>query len=697
MTRFEEIPADDARCELLSGLVPHRTQPPTDECIASRGIPAVMRVTTLKAGGAGLEALIDYYAGLAADQLRRDGASRGPVDYYLDPNEPPGRWWGSGCAAVELAGEVQPEQLAALLQARHPGHGGRLGRGFGAKSARAFDATFSAPKSTSLLWALSPDPWVWAEVLAAHDTAVVAALDWFEHHGAVTRRGKDGVDQVDSQGVVAALFRQHTSRSVDPQLHTHAVIASKVQDPTGKWLSLDARFLKCQQRSISWVYAASLRTELSGRLGVSWGPVSDGHAEIDGVPEDLLKVFSQRSEQVEAKTAELVAAWVDEHDGAEPGARTIYQLERRAVLASRPAKQDTVEAETLRSEWTERAREARFEPLSLPDGHRQLPRSVAVDLDAVITRALEAVAASSSTWLRAELAREVAALLPAEATGSATEAVRLVDFLAEAAAARCVELHPAAPAGAPCRSDGRPLSEHVTDRRLTTPAVLDQEARLLAWARSAVGSIPLAGEDPQAAAAEAVSGYEQLALVVGPAGAGKTTMLGAAAARLRSRRRPAIGLAPSGKAADVLATETGWPATTLAKLLHEHAKPEGPPAVWRLPTGTTLVLDEAGMASTEDLDALVELVQRHGWRLVCVGDPASCRRSVEAACSPTGARRYRPITSRRFTASPTTGRPPQAWPCARASGPPPGPTPLDSGSRPSIPPCWPIEWPASTN
>ncbi len=152
---------------LLSGLVPHRGQPRTDGCIASRGNPAVMRVTTLKAGKAGLTGLVDYYAGLADDQLRRDGAGRGPVDYYLDPDEPPGRWWGRGCEAMELAGEVQPEQLAALLQARHPARGGRLGRSFGAKSARAFDATFSAPKSASLLWALSPDPWVRAEVLAA--------------------------------------------------------------------------------------------------------------------------------------------------------------------------------------------------------------------------------------------------------------------------------------------------------------------------------------------------------------------------------------------------------------------------------------------------------------------------------------------------------------------------------------------------
>ena len=53
----------------------------------------------------------------------------------------------------------------------------------------------------SVLWALSPDPWVRAEVLAAHDAAVDAALGWFETHGAVTRRGTDGVHQVDTLGL----------------------------------------------------------------------------------------------------------------------------------------------------------------------------------------------------------------------------------------------------------------------------------------------------------------------------------------------------------------------------------------------------------------------------------------------------------------------------------------------------------------
>ncbi len=582
-----------------------------------------MRATTLKASAADVGGLLAYYAGLADDHARRDGLCRGPIDYYLDPAEPPGRWWGHGRAALGLAAEVEAAQLEALLTARHPATGARLGRGFGAKSARGFDATFSAPKSVSVLWALSSEPFVRAEVLAAHDAAVVAAVDWFEHQGAVTRRGKDGVDQVDTQGLAMALFRQHTSRSADPQLHTHAIVAAKVQDPTGKWLSLDARFLKRQQRSIGWIYASALRAELTGRLGVAWGPVVEGHGDINGVPANLLKEFSKRTEQVEARMAELLADWVDGHDGAEPDPRTLYRLERMAVLDSRPGKEPIGDAEALRASWCRRAAELGVESLDLPAGQTSLPGTASVDREAIIDQALAQVAASSSTWLAADLAREIATLVPPESAASAADLVALVDELAYEAAGRCLELHRPAPAGTACRRDGRPVSEHVVDRQLTTSAVWRQEARLLAWAGAAVGpSVPAPEGDHQATVARAVAGDERLVLVVGPAGAGKTTALGSAARMLGDQSRPVLGLAPSGKAADVLATETGWPGTTLAKLLHEHARPDGPGPAWRPPAGTTVVLDEASMASTEDLDALVALVQRNRWRLVCVGDPA---------------------------------------------------------------------------
>lgn len=591
----------------------------------------MLRVKVLKAKGGGVDALLAYYAGLAQDQQARDGAGRGPVDYYLDPDEPPGRWWGSGRAALALSGEVAPEQLEALLSARHPETGKWLGRRFRDNGVRGFDATFSAPKSVSVLWALSPDPFVRAEVADAHDAAVVAALSWVERHGAVTRRGTDGVDQVDTHGLTVALFRQHTSRTADPQVHSHAVIAAKVRDPTGRWLSLDARFLLKQQCSIGWVYDAALRAELTARLGVAWDPVPEGlgGSDIVGVPEELRTLFSKRSEQVEEKLAELLARWMAEHDGDEPDRRTIADLTRKAVLASRPPKGDGVAADALRAEWISRALEVGFDPASLDVGRRRSVTVVSFDPDAVVAEAIERVGAESSTWLRADLVREIATLVPPEVVSDGQALTVLLDDLAERAAAQCVELHPPSLPGVARRRDGRAVSEHVTDRALTTHAVLDQEARLLTWAGNAVESggentgpmeAPHLTETQQRAAA-AIAAEADLVLVVGPAGTGKTTTLAVAVQALHRQRRPVIGLAPSGKAADVLASEAGCPTATLAKLLYEHARSGGPRPAWALPPATTVVVDEAGMAATDDLDRLVALARSHRWRIVCVGDP----------------------------------------------------------------------------
>jgi ATP-dependent exoDNAse (exonuclease V) alpha subunit len=125
----------------------------------------------------------------------------------------------------------------------------------------------------------------------------------------------------------------------------------------------------------------------------------------------------------------------------------------------------------------------------------------------------------------------------------------------------------------------------------------------------------------QVEAATGVAGTGGLELIVGPAGAGKTTVLATAVAQLRADRRPIFGVAPTAAAADVLGVETGMATDTLDKLLSEHQRLDQPQAAYDLPAGSTVVVDEAGTAATPKLAELARLADRNQWRVVLVGDP----------------------------------------------------------------------------
>ena len=124
-------------------------------------------------------------------------------------------------------------------------------------------------------------------------------------------------------------------------------------------------------------------------------------------------------------------------------------------------------------------------------------------------------------------------------------------------------------------------------------------------------------------AASAVAGYDPLTVIVGPAGAGKTTMLRAAVTALHAPpHRAVVGFAPTAKAARVLEDETGMLSDTVAKLVYEWSRPDRPPDPWwQYGPGTTVVVDEAGMLATHDLHRMMQLARQERWRLVLVGDP----------------------------------------------------------------------------
>ncbi|MGH8890661.1 MAG: ATP-dependent DNA helicase, partial [Acidothermaceae bacterium] len=108
---------------------------------------------------------------------------------------------------------------------------------------------------------------------------------------------------------------------------------------------------------------------------------------------------------------------------------------------------------------------------------------------------------------------------------------------------------------------------------------------------------------------------------IGPAGSGKTTAMRAAAAVWTQAGRRVVPLAPSAAAASVLGAELGLRAENLHKFCHELARGTDDP-FFRLGPGDVVLVDEAGMAGTLRLHAILRHAQATGASVRLVGDPA---------------------------------------------------------------------------
>ena len=361
-----------------------------------------------------------------------------------------------------------------------------LGRRYDDKSVRGFDVTASDPKSVSVLFALG-DRDVRREVVAAHDAAVAAVQGWIERHAHTRYRIGGEVTIVDATGIVAAAFRQHTSRAMDPQLHTHLVIPNLVMSPDGRWLALDARLIKLDQQSLSAIYHAGLRAELTRHLGVRWEQPTNGIAEIRDVPDDVLVEFSARTQDIRRRLDHKLDRFSDTM-GRDPTPRKRWRLEREAAIDSRPAKAKThsVDAEVLHAGWAEQVRRLGHDPAALVvQAVNQVVERGGIDRStrlSMIDQTIVAMSEKQSTWRPTQVHRELAALVP---TGTAASAEQLVawldDVVGEIVATRCVDISKPVPTDALLRRDGRPATESVADRAVTTQAILDQEQALIDW------------------------------------------------------------------------------------------------------------------------------------------------------------------------------------------------------------------------
>jgi conjugative relaxase-like TrwC/TraI family protein len=518
-----------------------------------------------------------------------------------------------------------------------------------------FDLTFSVPKSVSVLWGVA-DAATQERIVDAHHAAVADVIDYFEREVAATRAGiadKDGaVAQVEVLGVAAVAYDHFDSRAGDPQLHTHVVIANKVLTAMDRrWRSLDGRPVFGSRTGLSALYDALLADRLCRELGVEWELRQRGHDrnprwEIAGVGDDLIAEFSSRTREIELKKEELIAEYVARH-GRRPSARTIVELRAQATLATRPPK-EVRSLVDLTAEWRRRAAE-RLGAEPTPWAATLLGEAVEpLHIDDVPLRAIEAIAGDvvaavsvkRATWTHWNLMAEAAKQTMDLRLATTQDHEVLVAMIVDAAQKRSVTLTPPELALTPVRfqrEDGTSMFRPRHGEKYSSTAVLDAEARLLDRAglngaptvRPAIlgrlSSGSLSDEQRRAVESIATSG-RQVDLLVGPAGAGKTTTMGA----LRSvwmaehGRGSVIGLAPSATAAQALADDLDVGCENTAKWLHEydHGRTE-------LRRGQLLIVDEATLADTKTLDRITGIAAGAGAKVLLVGDPHQLQ-SVEA-------------------------------------------------------------------
>jgi len=545
----------------------------------------------------------------------------GVEGYYLARGEEPGRWLGRGAQALGLSGEVTGEQLRAVLDAKHPDTGEQLAR-HPARKVPGFDHTFRAPKSVSLLWALG-DRDTAAQVVAAHDAAVDAAIGYLQRAAGFSRRGAGGSETVPVDGFVAAAFRHRTSRADDPLLHTHVLVANLARTcDDGIWRTLDSRKLFAHAKTAGVLYQAHLRHELTRRLGVAWQHVSNGHADIAGVDRQLIEVFSQRRNAI-------IAHMADRGETSAAAAQT-------ATLATRQTKGERASEAELRDTWAVRAAAAGVEP----GWHRQLTGKVTWEQPGVaeLWQQLvvdEGLTQSSSSFTRRDVLQKIAERLPVGAPVEWCE--RVAEVLLTHDPDLLVGLGPTrgqlTKVDVIRLTDGRVVPVDVGERRYTTKGLLLTEQRAINHSltrtrsqlaivdevevNSALRRRTLSGEQ-ETMVRRLTSSGAGVQVVVGKAGTGKTYALDAARDAWQAAGIQVTGVALAARAALELEQSAGIRSTTLARLFGQVDDPrDGSP----LQPGSVLVVDEAGMIGTRPLARLLDHAEQQSVKVVLVGDP----------------------------------------------------------------------------
>ena len=583
-------------------------------------------------------------ASIGAVASPSQGISYYERDGYYAKDDPEHRaasaWTGRGAEALGLAGAVDPDAFQAILEGRVP-DGPRLGRP-GADGEIVHrpgrDLTLSAPKSVSLAALAGGD----GRVADAHGRAVKRTLAWVEGNAVETRMkdpGSGRMIRARDQKTVIATVTHETSRNLDPQLHTHAVIANMVQGADGKWRTMANEKLYGSKMLIGALYRSELARELAG-LGYSVEKThADGRFEIAGVSREVIEAFSTRRAEIEAAMAGRGLGTTAENQ----------RVAQRAALMTRAAKRD-VDRDELKAIWERQAAELGFDARAFAaEAMERRPGAASRDREARPGRVADGAPArqadlfdfgprspadAAAAWAVAHLAERDAVFAKTDLLAAALVwkpgAVTFGE--AEAAVARLEKAGTLHACGLPAWGESLTTDKAVADEKETITLMERGQGASRPVMRSWIAGPLLHNGRLTVGQKEAVKlilgSKDRVVGVQGYAGTGKTTMLDRARALAAKSGYRTFGVAPSASAARTLAAEAGIETETLQRFLARNAgvaegrlTRKGAREMRAAFAKTVLIVDEGSLASTVQARDLLRIANALRIpRVVLVGD-----------------------------------------------------------------------------
>ncbi|EKC0108088.1 conjugative transfer relaxase/helicase TraI [Salmonella enterica] len=283
---------------------------------------------------------------LSISSIKGDAGYYSHEDNYYASGSLESRWMGEGAEKLGLKGEVASADMDAVRQGKLP-DGSDLSRMVNGvnKHRSGYDLTFSAPKSVSVMALVGED----RRFIEAHNRAVAVVMQEVEKlvSARITEDGK--TETVLTGNMVAALYNHDTSRDLDPQLHTHALVFNATfADEKWRSLASDTRMktgfsenLYATKIALGNLYRSALREDIESMGFETVAAGKNGLWELKDVPVD---VFSSRSQAIRE------AAGPD----ASAKSRDVAALDTRQAKA-------WADPELLKADWRRRLADEKFD------------------------------------------------------------------------------------------------------------------------------------------------------------------------------------------------------------------------------------------------------------------------------------------------------------------------------------------------